>query len=367
MIVTKVRNEVFFKVAESQKGAKINLDDGIVFSLATNSPYRNQQNNNLRAMFSREQEAMPNCLRNHSDSILNSDEATAIIALYFAMETPARIQFARYIPVLQIFHSRQRDITYNSIINMVDTLDRYTETEVPRNAFYNYIIGRDGLDLSYTYWHDRVKEFQVVNSGVDLTDLTERQERIMHDLIRHKVSAEKLTYIKRKLQTEHIEYLVDGSDVRHFFNLSEKLELPFNHKNFLNGYANMKYEYEMQKETMMAKTVAKKQADIFKLDTEEYYCVMPKTIKEFQDMGRKMNNCIGSYYSRVADGDSTIVFIYDKKNDEPIANVEVVPDYANGFRIACFLGYSNNRHVNMRMGNYYQNYQNHIGSIHIEV
>ena len=162
---------------------------------------------------------------------------------------------------------------------------------------------------------------------------------------------------------EHIEYVVNSDDAIRFLHLADDLGQSYNHKNFLNGYASMRYLYEMNKEALMQKKVLATQKDIFKLDTDDFYCVMPTTPKEFSDMGKKMSNCIAGYYENVGRGQSIIVFVYNRHTNEPIINIEICSRGNNEYYLNQFLGKQNSRMVYREYATYYKAYEAHLQTI----
>ena len=113
----------------------------------------------------------------------------------------------------------------------------------------------------------------------------------------------------------------------------------------------------------MQKKVVAAQKEIFKLDTDDFYCVMPTTPKEFSDMGKKMANCVAGYYERVARGQSIIVFVYDRRTNEPIINMEICLGNGNRYYISQFLGKQNSRTVYREYETYYKAYQAYLQTI----
>lgn len=353
MYAEKQQGTIYFKAKETQKGIKIDLTTGTIISLASGQPYKSQKENHLRRLFADEQ--MPRYFDDYYSSILVDSEALAIVALYSNLDSRERENLAEYVTILQMVYNRRFDMTFQSVIQLTQLCRRDNIKRVP---FVNFIIENNIHDVQYSVFIDYV----IAQGGIEVANLSNQQRHIICRMIERDCDNNKIKYIVRKMVAEHIEYIIDVSDIMRFFQLCEQLEQPYNQKNFLNGYAGMRYLYEMNKEELMLKRVSEEQKDIFKLDTDELYCVMPTTPQQFDAMGRKMSNCIAGYYENVARGRSIIVFVYDRATNEPIINIEL-NRRNNHYFINQFLGMQNSRMVLRTHEAYYRAYQAHLETI----
>lgn len=56
----------------------------------------------------------------------------------------------------------------------------------------------------------------------------------------------------------------------------------------------------------------------------QYTFLVPHTLKELREEGKKLNHCVGSYTNRIAEGETSIFFVRDKKNkDKPLYTLEM--------------------------------------------
>lgn len=353
MYAEKQQGTVYFKAKEKQKGIKIDLATGTIISQASGQPYKSQKENHLRRLFVGEQ--MPQYFNDYYSSILLDSEALAIVALYSNLDNRERENLAEYATILQMVYNRRFEMTFQSVIQLVQLCRR---DDIERVPFVNFVIENNIHNVQYS----TLTDYAIVQGGIEIANLTETQRSIIRRMVETDYNNDKIKYIVRKMVAEHIEYVIGIGYIMHFFELCEQLEQPYNQKNFLNGYAGMRYLYEMKKEELMLKKVSEAQKDIFKLDTEELYCVMPTTPQQFDAMGRKMSNCIAGYYENVARGRSIIVFVYDRATNEPIINIEL-NRFDNRFAINQFLGMQNSRMVQRTHEAYYKAYQAHLGTI----
>ncbi len=57
---------------------------------------------------------------------------------------------------------------------------------------------------------------------------------------------------------------------------------------------------------------------------DEHLIVLPRKSKDITSEGKALSHCVGSYISKVADNDTTILFIRDKKNiKKPLYTAEI--------------------------------------------
>lgn len=353
MYAEKQQGTIYFKAKEKQKGIKIDLATGAIISQASGQPYKSQKENHLHRLFAGEQ--MPRYFHDYRSSILVDSEALAIVALYSNLGNYERENLAEYATILQMVYNRRFDMTFQSVIQLVELCRRDNIERVP---FVNFVIENNIHDVQYS----TLTDYAIAQGGIEIANLSNRQRDIIRSMVERDCANDKIRYIVRKMVAEHIEHVIGVNDIMRFFELCEQLEQPYNQKNFLNGYAGMRYLYEMKKEELMLKKVSEAQKDIFKLDTEKLYCVMPTTPQQFDAMGRKMSNCIAGYYENVARGCSIVVFVYDRATNEPIINIEL-NRWGNRFIINQFLGMQNSRLVLRTYDAYHKAYEAHLQTI----
>lgn len=354
MYAEKHQGTIYFKAHSEQKGVRIDLASGLVISQATGKPYKSQADNNLRRLFVGQR--LPEVFHRPWENILETTEPIALVVLYWHLDKCQREHYADYATTLQMVYNRQFEMRFNSVIRLHDIISR---NRLDRTAFINYIIQANIHEVRY---NDAV-DFTATQGGIDIANLNAEQRRIVRTMIENNLSHDKIKYIVRKMFAEHIEYVVGSHGIIHFFRLADELEQSYNQKNFLNGYASMAHLYEMNKEALMQKKVVAAQKEIFKLDTDDFYCVMPTTPKEFDDMGKKMSNCIAGYFERVARGQSIIVFVYNRYTNEPVVNMEIRAKDNTQYYLSQFLGKQNSYMARTHYEVFYNAYQAHLQTI----
>lgn len=354
MYAEKQQGMIYFKAKDGQKGVKIDLTTGIIISQTSGQPYKSQADNNLRRLFAGER--LPEVFNSRWTNILEVTEPIALVALYWHLDRDERQHYADYATTLQMVYNRQFEMQFHSVVGLHHLISNHG---LDRPTFINFIIQADIHEVE----RSSVTDFAIAQGGIDIANLTNNQRRFIRTMVNHNIDHEKIKYIVRKMVAEHIEYVIDSEDVIRFFRLADELGQSYNHKNFLNGYASMRYLYEMNKEALMQKKVLEIQKDIFKLDTDDFYCVMPTTPKEFDAMGKKMANCVAGYYESVAKGQSIIVFVYDRHTNEPIINIEIRLRDNNEYCLGQFLGKQNSRMVYREYETYHRAYQAHLQTI----
>lgn len=354
MYAEKQQGMIYFKAKDGQKGIKIDLTTGVVISQASGKPYKSQADNNLRRLFTGEQ--LPEIFISRWTNILEVTESIALVALYWHLHKDERQYYADYATTLQMVYNRQFGMRFDSIIKLHNLISIHG---VDHPTFINFIIQTGIHEIERSV----ITDFKIAQGGIDITNLTDNQRQLVRTMTTYNLDHEKIKYIMRKMIAEHIEYVIGISDIMRFFSLADDLEQSYNQKNFLNGYASMQYLYEMNKEVLMQKKVLAVQKDIFKLDTDDFYCVMPTTPKDFDAMGKKMANCVAGYYESVARGQSIIVFMYDRHTNEPIINIEIYRRNDNQYHLNQFLGKQNSRMVYREYETYYRAYQAHLQTI----
>jgi hypothetical protein len=356
MYARKEQGTVYFKVTEKQKGVKIDLDTGIIYSQTTGLPYKEQRANPMIRLFEHRND-IPTSFRYRGESILRVDEPTAIISLFWQLGDE-RYTFVDTTPILQMFHTRRYAVTYDDVIRINIALQR--NQNIKKADLVNFIIDNEIVNIDA---HDVVTDYAMSQYGILRKDLTEEQMRIIRNLQQHQYGKEHIEYILRKCKAEHIEYVVSSDQIIRYFRSCREMETDYNRKNFLNAYATMRYTEDMEKEAKMAIKVKKYQKDAFKLDDEKHYCVMPTTPKEFTEMGRRMANCIAGYYDSVANGNTVIVFVYSRETNAPIINIDLNVNRYGHYTINSFLGRQNDRTMVEQEKEYYLKYKQHIEKI----
>ena len=357
MYAEKQQGIIYFKAKDEQKGLKIDLATGIVTSQTSGQPYKSQFSNHLRKLFVGQ--PIPEIFNTTQMNILETTEPIALVALYWHLNWGERQHYVDYATTLQMIYNRQFEMRFHSVIRLHKMISL---NKLDRSAFINFIIQENIHEIELS----NINDFAIAQSGINITNLTDNQRRIVRTLVERNIDREKIKYIIRKIVAEHIEYVIDTYDIIKFFHLADELGQSYNQKNFLNGYASMRYLYEMNREALMQEKVLAAQKDIFKLDTDDFYCVMPTTPKEFSDMGRKMSNCIAGYYEGVAvsRGQSIIVFVYDRHTNEPIINMEIGKRNNGQYFLKQFLGKQNSYIVHEpKYQPYYTAYQVHLQTI----
>ena len=332
MYAEKQQGIIYFKAKDEQKGLKIDLATGIVTSQTSGQPYKSQFSNHLRKLFVGQ--PIPEIFNTTQMNILETTEPIALVALYWHLNWGERQHYVDYATTLQMIYNRQFEMRFHSVIRLHKMISLH---ELDRSAFINFIIQENIHEIELS----NINDFAIAQSGINITNLTDNQRTFVRTMVNHNINHEKIKYIVRKMMAEHIEYVVDTYDVIKFFHLADELGQSYNQKNFLNGYASMRYLYDMNKEALMREKVLAAQKDIFKLDTDDFYCVMPTTPKEFDSMGKKMSNCVAGYYEDVGRGQSIIVFVYDRHTNEPIINMEIGKRNNNQYFLKQFLGKQN--------------------------
>ena len=354
MYAEKQQGIIYFKAKDEQKGVRIELTTGLVISQASGKPYKSQADNNLRRLFAGEQ--LPEIFISRWTNILEVTEPIALVALYWHLNKDERQHYADYVTTLQMIYNRQFEMQFDSAIKLHNVISNY---RLDRPTFINFII-QTGI---HEIGRSAVTDFKIAQGGMDITNLTDNQRQLVRTMTIYNINHEKIKYIVRKMIAEHIEYVIGISDIMRFFSLADDLGQSYNQKNFLNGYASMQYLYDINKEVLMQKKVLAVQKDIFKLDTDDFYCVMPTTPKDFDAMGKKMANCVAGYYESVARGQSIIVFVYDRHTNEPIINIEICLRDDNKYYLNQFLGKQNNYMVYREYATYYKAYEAHLQTI----
>lgn len=336
MYVEKQRANVIVRARENQKGIQINIATGEIISLTTGKLYAYQQDNHVKRLFNNA-EPLPNVLRDTDGNILNYDEPTAIVGLYYHLNSDERVTLPFFVTVMQMFYNRQFAISFRRVKAVAKIL--LDNRHFQRAQFVNYIIENELHEFDV---YRLATTYLTALNNIDTTDLNELQKRFVRTMVEYNMGKEKIEYIIRKMKAEHIEFVVGLNQVMEYFTLCDLVEQPYNQRNFLNGFADMLYYKSIHKDEIALRKVKLVQKDIFKMDNDKYYCIMPTTPKEFTDMGKTMQNCIGGYYESVADGRCVIVFVYSRETGKAIINIHLEKCGNRGYNIRQFNTTQNN-------------------------
>lgn len=356
MYVEKQRANVIVRARENQKGIQINIATGEIISLATGRRYAYQHDNHVKRLFGNN-EPMPNVLRDTDGNILNYDEPTAIVGLYYNLNSDERVALPFFVTVMQMFYNRQFAISFRRVKAVAKVL--LDNRHFQRTHLVNYIIENEMHDFD-TY--RLATTYLTALNNIDMTDLNDLQKRFVRAMVEENMGKEKIEYVIRKMKAEHIEFILNMSQIREYFTLCDLVEQPYNQRNFLNGFADMLYYKSIHKDEIALKRVKLVQKDIFKMDNDKYYCIMPTTPKEFTDMGKTMQNCIGGYYENVAIGRCVIVFVYSRETGKPIINIHLEKCGNGGYSIRQF-NTTQNYDARLRYADFYNAYEAYVRTI----
>lgn len=363
MIIQKDRNFITVKAYAENKGMRIDLSDGSQISLATNKPYAQQETNvhldRIMRLYN-QRHGNPSwtyVLPNQEKTITEMSEAEALVGVYYNLISRNLATAVLGTSILQLFYSHKYAVRLCDVENTTRYVRDY---RLDRNKVVKYLMERNITSLNY----ETIQDYQAYQSGIDLSELNERQKRFVTSVLNNGLKdKKKIEYLIRKVRAEHINYILSPREIEEYFELADLLEMPFNQKNFLNAFANMQYQEEMRKDELMALGMKKNQDPRLKLDTENYYAVLPTTPKELAEMGEVMSNCIGGYADAVANGRSKIIFVYSQETNRPVLNIEVRKDGDGKYRIAQFLGPRNDWGATEHHPEYYKAFSNLIATI----
>lgn len=354
MIIQKDRNFITVKAYAENKGMRIDISNGVQVSLATNKPYSNQETGAHLERIMRlynQRNGNPSwtyVLPNRGKVITEMSEAEALVGVYYGLISISPATAVLGASILQLFYSHK----YAVRLYDVESTTRYVKDyRLDHNKVVKYLIERGLTSLN----HESVREYQAYKNGVDLSELNEKQKRFITSVLNNGLKdKKKIDYLIRKVRAEHIDYMLTPREIEKYFELADLLEISFNQKNFLNAFANMKYQEEIRKDELLTLGMKKNQDTRLKLDTENYYAVLPTTPKELAEMGATMHNCIGGYADMVANGTSKIIFVYSRETNKPVLNIEVRLFSENKYHIAQFLGPQNDWSAKDRHPEYYK-------------
>lgn len=357
MIIEKQRNLIIVRAHEKHKGMAIDIETGVQKSLTTNKPYATQYTNTHLARIaetynrvkgrSQWAEALPN----YRHMITTMTEAEAIVALFYRMSSYGIHRgLAHEVVVLQMFYAHKYEITVDSTVQISRIIK---EHGLDARKFVKYVINNELQNINSA----DIIAFKAEGQGLDVSGLMPKQKEYLSRIMqRYGFDRDKLNYLIRKIRAEHIDELVEYHCLGQFFDLCELFEVPYNQKNFLNSFAKMKYTERAQRDAILQKKLEQQYDPKYLLDTENYYCVMPTTPKQFAEMGEQMSNCIGGYVENVASGRCKIVFVYDRATRKPVINIEVSL-YDGRPELRQFLGFGNDWDAKNKHQNFYNQYK----------
>lgn len=363
MIIQKDRNFIIVKACAENKGMRIDISNGTQVSLATNKPYSQQGTSahleRIMRLYNQRNgnPSWTNVLPNRETVITEVPEAEALLTVYYGLISRNPATAVLGTTILQLFYSHKYAVRLYDVENTTRYVKDY---RLDHNKVIKYLMERNMRSLDY----DTIREYQIYQHGVDLSELNGRQKSFITSALNNGLKdKKKIDYLIRKVKAEHIDYILSPRLVEEYFALADLLEMPFNQKNFLNAFANMKYQEETRKNELLILRMKKNQDTRLKLDTENYYAVLPTTPKELAEMGETMRNCIGGYADMVANGTSKIIFVYSRETNRPVLNIEVRLAGENDYRIVQFLGPRNDRNANEHHPEYYKAFSDLIATI----
>ena len=360
MFTAKEKEILIIKATEKQKGIKINLNSGEVYSGTTNKPYVNQSASQLIRLFKSNEEYQEIFNSQiYGQKILDFDESMAITYLFYIMR---RENFLGSVKFLQALYSAKHDIDYRSLTSLYTEILEDNPT-IEMKTLVKYLIDRN-IHFVNTRGDYYLQDFVLYQRNIDETLLNKEQKEIIIYFISCNEDDEKIKYLIRKIKSEHIDVILSLDKIKQYFNLCEIYDTPFNQKNMLKSFAELLYRKKEEKEKENFKYICNIQQDCFKMDTEELYCVLPKKLEEFVEMGNMMSNCIGGYYNDVLNGRSRIIFVYERKTNRPVINMELTKNYSLAqWRIETFLGFANSESVYDKYSNFRKDYQEHLKNL----
>lgn len=317
MIAEKKQGVVTFKPDERKNGLSIDLSTGIVLSSTTGTMYKKQNINHLKKFYPNIGARLPQDFSPINASILSVSEAQAIINLYWHMDNHKET-FAHAVIVMQMFYNRQYDVSFDTVIytNRIIVACRMNNAE-----FVNYMIENE---INGQFDNSVVTAFTLLKCyNININNLTVTQKRSIEDLKNHGLEIQHLIYIIRKMTSENVHLLLNNRQIIRYFELCLQFNQDYEQKNFFKAYTNLLFLQEQKEKERKIANIKRMQDDKFKFDTDKYYCVMPTEPEQFTKMGDIMRNCICSYFRCVANGNCTIVFVYDRKTNKPVLNLEI--------------------------------------------
>lgn len=92
-----------------------------------------------------------------------------------------------------------------------------------------------------------------------------------------------------------------------------------------NEYKDMlEAESNKKKEKKLKKIQKELESKLSQLETDHLKIVFPKTLNEFEKEGKELEHCIKSYFTKVANGYTNVVFIRNKKDiNKPLYTMEI--------------------------------------------
>jgi len=105
-----------------------------------------------------------------------------------------------------------------------------------------------------------------------------------------------------------------------YANMNKDMNKEFDkYPRYLSTYHDIaEKNYEIKKDQILSKKFAKRVEELKETNVEfkddVYSIILPKSSKDLANEGLSLNHCVASYYARMAEGETTIVFL--RKNEE---------------------------------------------------
>lgn len=155
--------------------------------------------------------------------------------------------------------------------------------------------------------------------------------------VRYFKSIEELKYIPKgvkitRFQNWVIKNSVYGNDYRDYQDMLEKIGVSFEGdfrimpKNFKQAHDNAVAAYNDLRDELKNQEYHKHLEKLLELEQTigNYTFILPKELKELKAEGKALKHCVGSYADRVANGETVIVFVRQKrKADNPLYTLEI--------------------------------------------
>lgn len=99
---------------------------------------------------------------------------------------------------------------------------------------------------------------------------------------------------------------------------------------------NIIKKMEIKEKNRLLKKQVKALQELYYINSKEYVIVFPQSKKDFEEEGRKQHNCVGGYFERMIQEQTTIFFLRKKEEPEkPFCTVEFTNGKLRQCRTAC--------------------------------
>ena len=135
-----------------------------------------------------------------------------------------------------------------------------------------------------------------------------------------------------RFQNWVIKNSVSGNDYRDYQNMLEKIGVSFEGdfrimpKNFKQAHDDAVAAYNDLRDELKNQEYHKHLEKLLELEQTigNYTFILPKELKELKAEGKALKHCVGSYADRVANGETVIVFVRQKrKANNPLYTLEI--------------------------------------------